>query len=77
MRDSHRNQKQEEKKTREVLKIVAVDKRPKCQPIGAEVDCRLDDGTRRERLLINVVNYFQVRIRSEAESWGLVRTLEV
>ena len=46
MRDSHRDQKQEEKKTREVLKIVAVDKRPKCQPIGAEVDCRLDDRTR-------------------------------
>ena len=39
------NQNLETKRTRErdVLKIIAVDKRPKCQPIGAQVDCRLDD----------------------------------
>ena len=35
LRENH-----EAKRTRDVLKIIAVDKRPKCQPIGAQVDCR-------------------------------------
>ena len=39
VRENHQNL--ETKRTREVLKIIAVDKRPKCQPIGAQVDCRL------------------------------------
>ena len=40
MEDNQDMVEMEDKGRRGVLKIVGVDKRPKCQPIGAEMDCR-------------------------------------
>ena len=74
IRENH--QRLETKRTRDVLKIIAVDQRPKCQPIGAQVDCRLDARNTRMRAG-RVLKYFQVRSRSEAQSWRVVRPPEM
>ena len=46
LEDLHNLQAQRTRDRDQRLKIVAVDPRPKCQPLGAQVDCRCEGGMR-------------------------------
>ena len=61
---------------RGVLRITGEDKRPKCQPIGAQIDCRF--GVKVGKLKIELNNiFFQMWSITKSSSWRVVCPVEV